>query len=275
MTDRDHASAELIGRYVRGGEIAPEAEWALEAHLENCAACRARLAEVNDETVTATITAVWSAMEPELAASTPAPARRLRSRLARWLPPAMLSWLTAATLIAVVATFLGQWTGTPDGDSVLFLLAPVVPVLGVAAAWSASLDPMYELTTASPRAGLFLLLRRTLTVLVLVLPVLGAESLLVGTSPLLWLLPGLACTLVALALGSLFGVERAAVAVAGAWLAGFAPPVVIGDEPPELFGAWNPALWIGVAALAAVVLVLRGSSFTLVSPGGSAPAAGD
>jgi hypothetical protein len=272
VNDRNgtHASTELIGRYVSGHPtITAEAEWALEAHLESCSSCRARVSELTTRhapEVAAMVTGAWEAMAPTLAASRPAPARRVRPWLMTWASPAMIPWIVSAVVVATVATMFGRMiAGAPNGDSVLFLLAPLVPVFGVAAAWSTGLDPMYELAVATPRAGLYLVLRRTSAVLVLVIPLMAVASLLVGTSPVLWLLPSLVCTLTALALGSVIGVERAAMGIAGLWLLIFTPEVVIDRRPPVLLGEWTVPMWAGIGTAAAIVLVLRAAAFTRVS----------
>jgi hypothetical protein len=272
VNDRNgtHASAELIGRYVSGDPtITAEAEWALEAHLESCSSCRARVSELtinHAPEVAAMVTAAWEAMAPTLAASRPAPARRVRTCLMTWASPAMIPWIAGALVVAALATLFGRMiAGAPNGDSMLFLLAPLVPVFGVAAAWSTGLDPMYELAVATPRAGLYLLLRRTLAVLVLVIPLMALASLLVGTSPVLWLLPSLVCTLTALALGSVIGMERAAMGIAGLWLLIFTPQVMTDGHAPVLLGEWTVPMWAGIGTAAAVVLVLRAAAFTRVS----------
>jgi hypothetical protein len=272
VNDRNgtHASAELIGRYVSGDPaITAEAEWALEAHLEACSSCRARVSELTTDhapDVAAMVTGAWEAMAPTLAESRPAPARRVRAWLMTWASPAMIPWIVSAVMVATLATLFGRMVaGPPNGDSVLFLLAPLVPVFGVAAAWSTGLDPMYELAVATPRAGLYLVLRRTLAVLVLVIPLMAVASLLVGTSPVLWLLPSLVCTLTALALGSVIGVEGAAMGITGLWLLIFTPQVVIDGRPPVLLGEWTVPMWAGIGTAAAVVLVLRAAAFTRIS----------
>ncbi|HWC80743.1 MAG TPA: zf-HC2 domain-containing protein [Pseudonocardiaceae bacterium] len=47
-----HASQDLITRYAQGGELPADAVWALESHLESCAACRALLSEAAEPSVT-------------------------------------------------------------------------------------------------------------------------------------------------------------------------------------------------------------------------------
>jgi predicted anti-sigma-YlaC factor YlaD len=271
MTDDQqvHLPRELVARYV-GGDVAisAESEWSLEVHLENCSACRALLSATVAERapqVRVLVDAGLRTLLPALADSRPAKRRRVRAWLVTWTAPATVPWLVGALLIAVVAAVLGRLVPAPRDTGLLLLLSPVIPVFGVAAAWSKGLDPMYELVTATARAGLVLLLRRTVAVLVVVLPVLAAASVLVGVSPLLWLLPCLACVLTSLALGSLIGVERAALVVGGAWLAAFAPTMVVIARPPGELGSWTVPVWVGLAALAGGLLLLRGRTFTQLS----------
>jgi hypothetical protein len=261
-----HASTELITRYVAGDStIGAHTEWALEAHLESCPVCRARLAEVTSLSasgMSALVDQGWRKLAPVMAVNRPAPARRFR--VSAWVTPAMAPWLCAAVFVALLAVAFGS---VPDAGSVLFLLAPVVPVLGVAAAWSRGLDPMYELTVSTPRAGLALVLRRTAAVLVAVLPLLAAGSVLVGVSPLVWLLPGLACTLTSLALGSVIGVERAALGVCVVWLLVFLAPVVARLEVLPATAPWSVPVWGGASFLAGAALVARGRALTTLGPG--------
>jgi hypothetical protein len=257
----EHASERLVIRYVQGDGTIPEAQlWALETHLETCAACRGMLADVDDPTGRSGLAAVWLALEPQLATS-PAPMASLRRRcvawLATWAAPAALSWLVAVLLVAIAALALGALSTGPAGVSLVLLIAPILPVVGVYASWTRAVDPTYELTAASPRAGLELVLRRTLAVLVVVIPVLFAARLATGTSLALALLPSLAFTATTLALGSVVGVRRAAALLTVVWAAVFiGPPLVLGGVSylarPNLVPVWGTVLAVGAA-----VVVLR------------------
>ena len=56
MTASNHPSTGLVDRYAEGDtSIAPDALWALEAHLENCAACRDRLSSTVTVPVSITV----------------------------------------------------------------------------------------------------------------------------------------------------------------------------------------------------------------------------
>ena len=70
----------------------------------------------------------------------------------------MVPWLAMVVGVTLVALLL-DLSDTGSGEvSLVLLLAPVLPVLGVAASWSRGLDPAYELTASVPRAGLYLVL---------------------------------------------------------------------------------------------------------------------
>ncbi|MFM9442196.1 zf-HC2 domain-containing protein [Streptomyces acidiscabies] len=256
----DHASTRLVDGYARGDtDLAPDEVWALEAHLETCPTCRARLsAAVTTQApaVAALTDSVWAGLEPRL---TPPPARHRRTaRLARWLTPAMVPWLAMAVSVTLTALLL-DLTGAGKVSLVL-LLAPVLPVLGVAASWSRGLDPAYELTASTPRSGLYLVLRRTASVLAVVVPVLLLCGWATGASAAQWLLPCLALTSTTLALGGVVGVTRAAVALAAGWAGGVVAPALAAGRTTVVLGTGGMPVWgIVLAAGVGVVVVRRGA----------------
>jgi hypothetical protein len=84
----------------------------------------------------------------------------------------MVPWLAMVGSVTLLALLL-DLVDTASGEvSLVLLLAPILPVLGVAASWSEGLDPSYELTASVPRAGLYLVLRRTASALAVVIPAL-------------------------------------------------------------------------------------------------------
>ncbi|MEV7776235.1 zf-HC2 domain-containing protein [Kitasatospora sp. NPDC086791] len=264
----EHASGRLIEDYARGDTaMAADTVWALEAHLETCAPCRARLAAsvaTGAPDVAALLDTVRAGLEPQLDAVRPAPARRYRPRwVSGWLTPVMTPWL-AMTVVVTLTALLLDAVAPPTffgGSSPLVPIAPVLPLCGVAASWSRALDPAHELTASTARAGLPLLLRRTTAVLVLVLPGLLLGGRLTGTmTAAQWLLPSLAFTSTALALGSVVGVTRAAVGLAAAWGAVVVVPAwAVGHVPPALqfllqpdrLPAWGLLLALGTGAVIA------------------------
>jgi hypothetical protein len=255
----NHIPDRTLSAYLAGAARPADETWATEGHLEACALCRSRLAELS--TPDDLLTTVWTGLEPQLTTA-PAPVSSRLRALGSWATPVMLPWLVTLLLVTIVAVVLsGRIPGT---TSVLAVFAPVLPVLGVAASWSRGIDPAYEVTAASPRAGLYLVLRRTTAVLVAVLPVLLIAGWLTGTSVGMVLLPSLAFTTGTLALGALIGVTRAAGAFVVAWLGVLVAPALARGTSFALQPETLP-VWGGIFVLTAVVVVLRRSAFTRLS----------
>jgi hypothetical protein len=144
----------------------------------------------------------------------------------------------------------------------VLLLAPVAPLVAVAAAWSRGLDPAYEIVVASPRAGLDLALRRTAGVLLVVIPALAVAGWLVGASPARWLLPCLAFTIGALALGDVIGLRRAATGLAAAWSLAVVAPSLVTARPTVLLSPDALPGWAAATVLVAAALALRRRGYT-------------
>lgn len=254
-----HPGEQLLLRYARGDEDLPADQlWAVESHLETCAACRGRLAPepVAD--------AVWLELAP-LLDHTPQmrPARPWRRHLTAWVSPSAGPWLAMILAVTFVAVLLDRITTlTSDGISLVLLVAPVLPVLGVTASWGRALDPAYELAAATPRAGLPLVLRRTAGVLAVVVPSLFAAGWSTGASLAQWLLPCLAFTAGTLALGGLVGVTRAAIGLIAAWAVAIVAPTVALSRTSAVFGPAATPVWAAVLALGLLVIALRRTSFT-------------
>ncbi|MFE6868183.1 zf-HC2 domain-containing protein [Kitasatospora sp. NPDC057692] len=270
MTGTEHASARLVDAYAHGAaDLATDEVWALEAHLEACRGCRDRLAAAvaaGAPAVAALTETVWADLAPRLAGATPAPPRRrLVARLATWTTPAMTPWLAMVLAVTLLALLLDLAGPGPDRISLVLLLAPVLPVAGVALSWSPALDPAYELTAATPRAGLPLVLRRTVAVLAAVIPALLAAGWATGLTAAQWLLPSLACTSATLALGGLVGITRAAVALLAVWAAAVAAPTLAAGRTPPVLRADGlpPWGWGLLLALGAVVVLARRGAYTV------------
>ncbi|KAF4405478.1 MULTISPECIES: zf-HC2 domain-containing protein [Streptomyces] len=265
----EHASARLVHDYARGGTgMAADELWALEAHLEACGICRERLAAAvatEAPEITALLGAVRSDLDSRLDAAAPAPKRlRRRARLPRWATPVMVPWLAMTaglTLIALLLDFLN-----PDFGEVspVLLLAPALPLAGVAAAWSPGLDPAHELTSSAPRAGLYLLLRRTASVLTVLVPVLFAGGRLTGVTVAEWLLPTLAFTVAALALGGAIGVGRAAVVLGAVWAAVILAPALATQRTPLALRPDQLPAWALLLALGAGIVIARRGAYSVL-----------
>ncbi len=255
----NHAPERLIVAYAVGDDLPGDQLWGLEAHLEACRECRARLARAAP--VQPVVDLVWDRLSAEVRLPVARPRRRQRW-LDTWVTPAMAPWLAMIVAVTLAALLLDSvWHAVLDVPAVQ-LFAPVLPVLGVAVSWARGLDPAYEVVTATPRAGLYLVARRTVAVLAVVLPVLGLAGWLTGTQPALWLLPSLAFTTGTLALGGLIGVSRAAYALVAVWGAIVVLPAFVQRGQAFSLGTGALPVWAAVFVLTTVVVALRGPAFT-------------
>jgi hypothetical protein len=274
-----HLPPALLERYVVGGAgLGADAVWAVEVHLEGCPGCRERLGAAvtrGSPVTTRLLERVWTGLADEVARSPRAPARRRRlpgwlSRWARWwATPALLPRLgmTVLVVLAAVGLDLADAAGSGRYPSLVLLLAPVAPLLAVAGVWSRGLDPAHELVVSSPRAGLDLVLRRTVAVLTVVVPALGVAGWLVGAAPARWLLPCLAFTVGALALGELVGLHRAATGLALGWAVAVVTPSLVAARPPVLLAAASLPAWAAATVAVAAVVVARRGAYTALGSG--------
>jgi hypothetical protein len=249
-----HPDPVLVAGYATGSpDVDDVTAWSIEAHLDTCAACRAVLATAAPAPDRALLERVAAAVTTVIdEAPAPAPGRaRLRTRTT-W---AAVPWLL--TTAGVLAVAWAAQRSFPDAPSLVLLLAPVAPLLPVAAAWSRRTDPAWEIVTSTARAGLGLLLHRTLAVLLVVLPLLCAACWGSGAAPALWLLPCLVFTAGSLALGGVVGVPRAAALLALGWCAGVVLPSLAAGRLPAVLHAGSWWLWVVALAVAAAVLAVR------------------
>ncbi|MGW1782591.1 zf-HC2 domain-containing protein [Streptomyces sp. NPDC002143] len=271
----EHASMRIIEGYARGGsDLAADEVWAVESHLETCRVCRDRLsAAVGAEApaVASMVDTVWSGLEPRLAVTATMPrGRRWSARLSRWMTPTMVPWLAMAVGVTLLALLLdladaGSGSGSGSGEvSLVLLFAPVLPVLGVAASWSRGLDPAYELTASVPRAGLYLVLRRTASVLGVVVPALLVGGWMTGVMVAQWLLPCLAFTATTLALGGVVGVTRAAVALAAVWAAVVVAPTLATSRTTFALQTDGLPAWGLILALGIGVVIARRDAYSVL-----------
>ncbi len=130
-----HIPVRALGRYAAGDQgIAPDVLWAMETHLEQCADCRARLADASDGDTMALLAAVWVKVDAALSAAEPATVRRrwMPARSVRWVTPVLVPWLVTTVLVVLVAlgfdlAVAGRGVAPP---SLVVLLAPVARCSG-------------------------------------------------------------------------------------------------------------------------------------------------
>jgi hypothetical protein len=260
-----HVEQEVLRRYQQGTADRVTAA-SLEAHVTGCELCRGLLA-VDDEWLEQSWTAVANRVEP----SRPSLVERSLetvgipenvARLVAVSPALRISFVLAVALVTVFAAVAS--TSSPDGETfrIFLVVAPLLPVAGVAFAYGRLVDPAHELTMVAPIDSFRLLMLRATTVLTVSIglgliawPVVPAPG---SFGPSAWLLPALALTLTTLALASRFEIWLAGVLVGSGWVAAM---LLAYTQELETFDARAQIVYAGLIGLAAVVVAIRRDSY--------------
>jgi hypothetical protein len=262
-----HASTPRLSAYATADSVLDEAGvWAVEAHLQGCAQCRARLAALTP-TVRPDLHDLLAGTRQDIlqaVRSGPQPAApqgywRRTARRSGWSDWSMPTWALLTATTVLLAHLLDS--AYPLHPSLVLLLAPVTPPVGLALAWSRQSDPGWEISTSSARAGLELVLRRSLAVLAGVLVPLTVAGLLRGESSVLWLLPCLTFTTATLWLGSRIGMTAAAVFLSAGWLVAVVVPALLAVRTPVLIQPVGATGWAVAAVICTVLAAVRLGSF--------------
>jgi Putative zinc-finger len=291
-------SGGLLARYA-SGDLDEATAWSVEAHVPACAPCRAALAARPDG---GRLARNKSVVLTRLALPRPGPA----GRFLRWCrvpdhvvtllsatPALRRSWLAGVALVlaaAIGAAYLLVPDGLVGGPAVAgpgtagaalasaanvsawaalmpyLALAPLVPLIAVAAAFSARLDPAYELALAAPVSALWLLfVRATAVICVTLVPTAAAALALPGPWWLasVLLLPALAVCAAALAAATVVGPVTGAIGAGTAWLA-VVTAAIVARHPAVAFGPAGQASAAAVLLGAAAVLAVRRDRFESV-----------
>lgn len=259
-----HPPSSSVENYVAAQTSDVEA-WSIESHLEFCTRCRELVCNYATRApLRIVVETGWQSLTTALDTET-SPSARIASSSHRWRalagPGLRLPWIAAFAGLLALATVAGR-LGPIGAPPLLLLLAPVLPLCGVAITHGPLLDPTHEISTTTPLAGLELVLLRTSGVLAVCLPAAAIVGAATGrAAPALWLLPSVALTLTALLLGSVIGVTRASAVVALSWFAAVLTPAVTAGRHPFVLtsGAWS--IWVAAAGAAALLLLLRRRSF--------------
>jgi len=268
-----HADDALMARYVRG-EAGSLDGASLEGHLTGCADCRARIATHVDAPP---LEKVWSRVREQAQAPRPSVVERLLTRAGMPAPDALLvgkapslraSWLLGVTVTLGFAG-LGASFGGSRGLAFFLLVAPLVPVAGVAFAYGPDVDPSYEVCAAAPYPAFRLLLLRSSAVLATSLPLVLAASLLLpgllatGLTAVTWLLPALAFTAVVLAASTWVRPTAAAVGLGIPWACAVGA-AALHQDPDAVLAPTLLLVYATVGVAAAFVLGLRTHRLTIV-----------
>lgn len=258
-----HADRDLLAAYVAGA-LDPINGASVEQHLDHCSECRGHIRPLVDVPM---LDRTWSSIiETVESGEQPLPARVARrlgvtesnSILLGATASLRTAWISAAFValgFAVAAVYLS------GGDALapFLLVAPLVPVLGVAAAYGPHEDPLESLIVTAPYGRTRLILLRTLGVLASVLPfAIVAGCFVPGPVwvAVAWLGPALALVPVMMALSSFVGPRAGAATVTIAWSAVVLPSVRVlpATWPVELE---QQVLYLALAGFSLVVLFVR------------------
>jgi anti-sigma factor RsiW len=256
-TPQWHVPDEELRRYA-DGTLARALFLSTDAHLLACPDCRARLAGADPELVRAG----WARLDSELDAPVPGPVERLllrvgvpdhTARLLAATPVLRWSWLAAvaSTLALTIAV------ANLAHPLVFLAVAPLLPLVGVAASYGPGIDPTYEIALVAPLHTFRLLMLRSAAVLTTTTALSAAASLGLpdyGLRVLGWFLPALALTLLSLALTPRLGPVGAAVAVGLGWAVLLAASLSPGADRSIVFAPGGQLALALTAAVAAAML---------------------
>ncbi len=235
----------------------------VEQHLGTCERCRDAVTAMvgTDELNT------WQGVLAAVEAPAQAPVERLLTRLglsgadAKVIASARAMhapWVVGLTVVIAFVTVSAAFAEV--GGLLLFLLvAPLVPVIGVAAAYGPGADPTYEVVLVAPYATARIVLLRAAAVLLTSVPLVVLAGLpLPGEAwvAVAWLLP--AAGFIAVVLTASIWVEPmyAATPVAVGWVG----TVLVAQRNGDALAVFAPlamSLYAGLLAVAVLVLLQR------------------
>ena len=268
-----HATTELIEGYLDDRLDAARAG-SLEQHVLACDQCRRAMAAATPD---AELEALWTDVIDAVDRPRPVLVERflgwvgVRTHVARLLaatPSLRLSWL-AGLVFTLAAAVVISFGASERGDMpvVFLVIAPLIPLLGIAAAYGPGVDPAFEVSRATVYPSVRLFLYRSLAVLVTSIALTMVASVFVplgGWDAALWLLPALAATAATLALSTWMAPLRAAVIMAVVWVLAVAVGVIATRADPgdvlDRLVVFQPGGQLAAAvvmAVATAIFILR------------------
>ncbi|MGH9279127.1 MAG: zf-HC2 domain-containing protein [Acidimicrobiales bacterium] len=295
-----HADSPLLTSYVEG-DIDDAQAFSLEAHLLECARCRAGLTACVARTPSSAcvartpssacvdpdrVAASWHRLDAAIDAPRPGPIESLlrrmgvREHLARLLaatPALRVSWLAAVAVTLAFAVAAAYGDHGDRAKLVFLLVAPLLPMAGVAAAYWPGADPASELSLIAPYGGFRLLLVRTVAVMGATIGLAAVASLALpglDTTDAAWIVPALALSAASLALATFTRPGIAVSLVATTWVAGVLATEIAGAGGLQAFlragpiesGIFDPGGQLALLALtfvAVAVIAMRRDTFDM------------
>ena len=249
------------------GSGGPVAAASVEQHLLACAPCRSRVASVPSVPAPdlPDLDLVWARVRDGIELPRPSVLERALvhlhlpagdAKLIATAPSLRGAWLAALLLAVLFPAAATAWSGTRIADLFL-LIAPLVPVAGVALSYSDYLESALEQEAVAPYSTLRLVLLRSLAVLAVSVPLLVAGGAFVpGERTWLWLLPALGFTGAVLALSTWMEPTWPAAGIALVWVAAVGRSAYLGDTGVLLSDALL-VIYLAATAAGLLVLVLR------------------
>lgn len=257
-----HLDATVLDRY-RDDRLDAASTFSVEAHLVACATCAS---QVREHVPTARLDAVWDEIVDRLDAPARTPVERVlvglgvRDHVARLLagvPALTVPWVGAVATVLGFAVLSAHLR--PSGLVFFLIVAPLLPLAGIATAYGPGLDPTYEIGVSAPLRGSRLLMIRAVAVLAVSTVLSFAAALALpgaGWALAAWILPSLALALLALALGTFGAPTRSAASIAFVWAVLVTGAEIVHGAGLLAFGEvgqiTSAAVVLGAAALLAV-----------------------
>lgn len=273
-----HADTDLMRLYASGA-LDEARTYSLEAHVLSCEECR-RLAAGSvraDFEDRARMDRVWTDVVDRIEAPRPGMIERglirlgVRGHIARLLaatPSLRLSWFAAEALVlafAVLAAYGSRGAaGNGSGNLIFLVVAPLVPLSGVAAAYGPTFDPTFEVGLVAPMRSFSLLLLRASVVLVSSLAIASLAALALpglDWTVAAWLLPSIGLTAVSVGLATTMSPSRAAGSVMAAWVTLVMASAIRGHDQYLAFRAPAQFAFFILSCVGAVVVARRRESF--------------
>ncbi len=218
----------------------------------------------------------WRAISIELDAPRPSPMERMLrlvgfpSRMTRLVvatPALRRSWFLSTGLAGFLSLLT---TGATDPREQLFgllLVAPLVPVIGVAMAYGIDADPAHETAVATPMRGIRLLLTRAVVVVTFSSFCMALASIItpnLSAMAFAWLLPSLGLTTTTIAAMTSLRPRHAAVATSTVWVIGVLSARAGSSDPLAAFTSAGQFVMALVAVAGLLVTVARRNKLDLL-----------